>query len=166
MSRKIFTTMAAAVGLSIASAALVGSPAMALIPTSTSAVNTDEQGIALHGYDPVAYFTVGKPTKGSARHTATFDGATYHFSSAANKARFQANPAAYAPQFGGFCAMGVALEKKLDGDPNVWKIVGDKLYLNVNPDVAVAWSRDIPGNIDKAQDNWPSIKHLTPESLS
>ncbi|MDX2211286.1 MAG: YHS domain-containing (seleno)protein [Sphingopyxis sp.] len=74
-------------------------------------------------------------------------------------------PGRLCAQYGGFCAMGVALEKKLDGDPNVWKIVDGKLYLNVNQDVSVAWNRDIPGNLEKANENWPGIKNRTPESL-
>tara|TARA_A100001391_G_scaffold48685_1_gene28962 strand:- start:20916 stop:21470 length:555 start_codon:yes stop_codon:yes gene_type:complete len=165
MTRKFLTTMAASAGLSIAAMTLAGTPALAVIDNSPAAVNTNEAGIALHGFDPVAYFTVGQPTRGSASFTAFHEGATYRFASAANRDRFKANPAAYAPQFGGFCAMGVALEKKLDGDPNVWKIVDGKLYLNVNPDVAVAWNRDIPGNIAKANENWPEIRHATPQSL-
>ena len=62
--------------------------------------------------------------------------------------------------------MGVALEKKLDGDPKVWKIVDGKLYLNVNADVSVAWQRDIPGNLAKANELWPEIKGKTPASLN
>ncbi|MBY0581883.1 MAG: YHS domain-containing protein [Sphingomonas sp.] len=166
MNRKFLTTLAATAGLAVAAAAMVTAPAMAVIPTSTSAVNTDEQGIALHGYDAVAYFTVGKPTQGDARFKASYNGATYLFATAENQHKFQANPAAFAPQYGGFCAMGVALEKKLDGDPNVWKIVGGKLYLNVNQDVSVAWNRDIPGNLARANENWPTIKNQTPESLN
>lgn len=166
MNRNLLTTLAATVGLAIAATSFAGSPAMAVVPTSTSDVNTDEQGIALHGYDAVAYFTAGKPTQGDARFKASYNGATYLFASAENQRKFQANPEAYAPQYGGFCAMGVALEKKLDGDPNVWKIVDGKLYLNVNQDVSVAWHRDIPGNLAKANENWPAIKDQTPESLN
>lgn len=129
------------------------------------AVNVDESGVAVHGYDPVAYFTVGKPTKGDAKFAVDHDGARYYFASAENMKTFQANPSAYAPQYGGFCAMGVSLERKFDGDPNVWKIVDNKLYLNKNPDVAVAWNRDVPGNIEKADDNWPEIKELSDEEL-
>jgi len=166
MSRKFITSIAASVGLAIAAASIAGTPAMAVVPTSTAAVNTDEQGIALHGYDPVAYFTVGAPTQGNPQFKASYNGATYLFASAENQRKFAANPAAYAPQYGGFCAMGVALEKKLDGDPNVWKIVDNKLYLNVNQDVAVAWNRDIPGNLERANENWPTIKNQTPEALN
>ncbi|MBA4045700.1 MAG: hypothetical protein C0510_00040 [Erythrobacter sp.] len=166
MKSKFLTSLTVAVSLAAAGTGLISTAAMAVVPDSPSAVNTDVQGLALHGYDAVAYFTDGKPTKGNAKFKATYEGATYYFASEENQRKFNANPAAYAPQFGGFCAMGVALEKKLDGDPNVWKIVDGKLYLNVNQDVAVAWNRDIPGNLDRAEENWPAIKDATPESLN
>lgn len=166
MTTRNARALLAALGLLVASTSISSVPAFAVVPNSTSAVNTDEQGIALHGYDPVAYFTVGAPTKGNASFTAKYEGASYFFASAENLKKFKANPAAFAPQFGGFCAMGVALEKKLDGDPAVWKIVDGKLYLNVNADVSVAWQRDIPGNLEKANDYWPEIKGKTPASLT
>ena len=166
MNTRTIMTALAAIGLSVGALSAATSPAFALVPTSTAAVNTDTAGIAIHGYDAVAYFKEGKPRVGSANFTVTYEGARYQFSSAANLKAFQANPAAYAPGFGGFCAMGVALEKKLDGDPKVWKIVDGKLYLNVNKDVAVAWQRDIPGNLIKANENWPTIKDKTPQSLN
>lgn len=166
MTTRNARALLAALGLLVASTSISSVPAFAVVPNSTSAVNTDEQGIALNGYDPVAYFTVGAPTKGNASFTAKYEGASYFFASAENLKKFKANPAAFAPQFGGFCAMGVALEKKLDGDPAVWKIVDGKLYLNVNADVSVAWQRDIPGNLEKANDYWPEIKGKTPASLN
>ena len=166
MTTRTTRALLAALGLLVASAAIPSAPAFAVVPESTSAVNTDDLGIALHGYDPVAYFTVGAPTKGSASFTAKYEGASYHFASAENMRKFKANPSAFAPQYGGFCAMGVALEKKLDGDPAAWKIVDGKLYLNVNADVSVAWQRDIPGNLEKANDYWPEIKGKTPASLN
>lgn len=166
MTTRNTRALLAALGLLVASTSISSVPAFAVVPNSTSAVNTDEQGIALHGCDPVAYFTVGAPTKGNASFTAKYKGASYYFASAENLKKFKANPAAFAPQYGGFCAMGVALEKKLDGDPAVWKIVDGKLYLNVNADVSVAWQRDIPGNLEKANDYWPEIKGKTPASLN
>lgn len=166
MTTRNARALLAALGLLVASTSISSVPAFAVVPNSTSAVNTDEKGIALHGYDPVAYFTVGAPTKGNASFTAKYEGASYFFASAENLQKFKANPAAFAPQFGGFCAMGIALEKKLDGDPAVWKIVDGKLYLNVNADVSVAWQRDIPGNLEKANDYWPEIKGKTPASLN
>ena len=164
MSMKATRALLAAASLMIAVPVLT-TQAHAIIPTSTSAVNTDAANLALRGYDPVAYFTAGAPTMGMARYSAKFNGATYHFASAENLKKFKASPAAFAPQYGGFCAMGVALEKKLDGDPMVWKVVDNKLYLNVNQDVAVAWNRDIPGNLNKANEQWPQIMNKTPESL-
>lgn len=155
----------AAIAVALGMAMTAAPPAFALVPESTASVNTDAAGLALRGYDAVAYFTTGKPTLGEARFAATFDGVRYHFASAENLRRFKERPAAYAPQFGGFCAMGVALDKKLDGDPNVWKIVDGKLYLNVNADVSVAWQRDLKGNIATAVEKWPDIKDKSPASL-
>jgi YHS domain-containing protein len=154
-----------AMGIAIALSATALVPANAVVPDSPSAINTDQAGVALHGYDPVAYFTAGRPTLGKARFTAKHEGVTYRFASAANLKRFKANPDAHTPQFGGFCAMGVALDKKLDGDPKVWKIVDGKLYVNVNKDVQTAWLRDVPGNLVTAGAKWQEIKDKTPASL-
>ena len=125
-----------------------------------------KDGVAIGGTDPVAYFTEGKPVAGSNDYTFEYDDVTWKFASADNRDTFAADPAKYAPQYGGFCAMGMALGKKLDGDPNVWKIVDNKLYLNVNKDVSVAWQRNLEGNINTADENWPELKHRTPASLN
>lgn len=156
---------AAGIGMALTVAALSIGPAQAVVADSPSAINTDAGGLALHGYDPVAYFTAGHPMRGSARFSYRYMDVTYRFANAGDLRRFKANPAAYLPQFGGFCAMGVALEKKLDGDPMVWRVVDGKLYLNVNKDVQVAWLRDVPGNLAKANENWPQIQARTPASL-
>jgi YHS domain-containing protein len=147
----------------VATAAL--SSAIAVVPASTSAINTNQAGLALHGYDPVAYFTVGRPTAGTARFVAKHEGVTYRFATADNLKRFKADPAAYTPQFGGFCAMGVALDKKLDGDPKIWKIVDGKLYVNVNKDVQTTWLSNVAGNLLKASEQWPKINNKSPASL-
>jgi len=128
-------------------------------------VNANSNDLAIKGYDTVSYFTKGAPTKGSDKFTAAFNGAVYQFSSANNRNLFQANPSKYAPQYGGFCAMGVALNKKLDTDPTAWHIRGDKLYLNLNKAVQKKWSTDIPGYIETAQVNWTDIKGLTEEQI-
>ena len=133
---------------------------------STAAVNVDAKGIGLKGHDPVAYFTVGAPTAGKAEFTARHDGVTYQFASAANRDLFKAAPAKYAPQFGGFCAMGVALEKKLDGDPAAWTVADGKLYVNVNKDVEKKYREDVTGNNKKAEANWPQLRGKTPKSLN
>jgi len=139
--------------------------AQAVVPQSTSAVDTNETGLAMQGYDAVAYFTDGKPVKGKPDFKAEHDGATYYFASADHLQKFTANPAAYLPQYGGFCAMGAAIGRKVEGDPTIWKVVDQKLYLNFNPDVAVRWNKDIPGNVAKADGNWPDIRNKTPKEL-
>ncbi|HBS42021.1 MAG TPA: hypothetical protein DEA26_05025 [Oceanospirillales bacterium] len=129
-------------------------------------VNVNANDLAIQGYDAVAYFTQGKPVQGSAEYTASYQDAIYHFSSADNRDRFRAYPEKYAPQYGGFCAMGVALEKKLDADPTAWRIVDQKLYLNLNHAVQKKWLSDVPGNIDTAEETWPEIRHKTVAELN
>lgn len=114
-------------------------------------------GQAIRGYDPVAYFTEGKPTRGSEAHTHMWNGAEWRFSSEANRAAFAANPEAYAPQYGGYCAWAVAEGYTASTVPEAWKIVDDKLYLNYSRGVQRRWERDIPGNIARGDANWPSV---------
>ena len=144
---------------------LMPQQALAYDENSVSALNTDAKGIAVHGHDVVAYFTDGAPLAGKAEFKASHEGATYLFATAAHRDAFKANPSKYAPAFGGFCARGVALDKKLDGDPSAWKIVDGKLYLNVNKDGQKKWLEDVPGNLVKANGNWPQIKDKAPKDL-
>lgn len=130
------------------------SPAGAAQPTN---VNVGADGIILHGYDAVAYQTENKPVKGSPEFTATHNGATYHFASAANRDAFTAAPNKYAPAYGGFCAMGVAVNKRLDVDPEAFTVANGTLYVNVNKDIRSQWAKDIPGNNAKADANWPAL---------
>jgi YHS domain-containing protein len=123
-------------------------------------------GLALRGYDPVAYFTAGKPVIGTATYTATYNGAAYQFATEAHLQAFKANPAQYVPQYGGFCAFGVAVGAKFDGDPELWRVEDGKLYLNLNPDIQEQWEKDIPGHIAKANTNWPAIKDKAPADLN
>jgi YHS domain-containing protein len=147
-------------------AAIVPVTSHAYDENSASAVNVDAKGVGMKGYDPVAYFTAGAPTAGKAEFTSKHDGVTYQFATAANRDAFKAAPTKYAPQFGGFCAMGVALEKKLDGDPAAWTIADGKLYLNVNKDVEKKYREDVTGNNKKADANWPQLRNKSPKSLS
>jgi YHS domain-containing protein len=128
-------------------------------------MNANQNDVAISGYDTVAYFTKGMAVEGTHKYTATHKNAIYQFSSAENRDLFRSNPEQYAPQFGGFCAMGVALEKKLDVDPQAFKIVGGKLYLNLNPAVQNKWLTDVPGYIDTAEGNWTDIKTKTAQEL-
>jgi YHS domain-containing protein len=120
--------------------------------------NVDSSGLALKGYDPVAYFAEGKPLQGKAELTARHEGATYRFASAANRDAFAAAPAKYAPQYGGYCAFGTASGYKAPIEPDAWTIVDGKLYLNYNREVRSRWSTDIPGYIRKAEAQWPAIR--------
>ena len=113
--------------------------------------------VAVSGYDTVAYFTTARPVKGSAAFKASYKGAEFHFASAANLAKFKANPAAYAPQFGGYCAWAVSQGYTAPGDPSVWKIVGGKLYLNYDREVGIEWGKNIAGHIRSANANWPKL---------
>ncbi|MDX1642734.1 MAG: YHS domain-containing (seleno)protein [Thermoanaerobaculia bacterium] len=117
--------------------------------------------LAMHGYDPVAYFVDGAPRRGSAEHSLLWNGAVYRFVTRQNLDRFAVEPERYAPQYGGFCAYGVSVGKKFDGDPHVFAIVDGKLYLNLNPSIQTIWEEDVAGNIAKAEHQWPAI-HSTP----
>jgi len=114
-------------------------------------------GIALHGYDAVAYFDGGAPKLGDAEIALVHDDATYRFSSKANLDKFAAKPAGYVPQFGGFCAFGASVGAKFDGDPQIWRIVDGRLYLNLSKGIQQEWVKDIPGNVVKANANWPAL---------
>ncbi len=114
-------------------------------------------GLAIKGYDPVAYFTEGKAVKGSADFEQSWMNATWRFSSAAHREAFAKEPAKYAPQYGGYCAFGVSRGYAVGIDPEAWKIVDGKLYLNYNMDVQKQWLSDIPGHVAKADANWPKI---------
>ncbi|MEQ8747399.1 YHS domain-containing (seleno)protein [Pyruvatibacter sp.] len=113
--------------------------------------------LAVSGYDPVAYFTDGKPVEGSAAFETTHEGATWRFASKANLDAFVANPEAYAPQYGGYCAWAVSQGYTASADPENWSVVDGKLYLNFDDSVQATWETDIPGFIKKADANWPAV---------
>lgn len=120
--------------------------------------NVDPSGLALKGYDPVAYFSEKKPVPGKPEFTARHEGATYRFASAANRDAFAAAPAKYAPQYGGYCAFGMASGYKAPIEPDAWTVVDGKLYLNYDQSVRGRWSSDIPGFLRKADANWPTVR--------
>lgn len=163
--KKYFIASSVTASLILGSAAmLVPAVSYAYDGASTASINVNAEHVILGGYDTVSYFQ-GKPAEGDKKFAAEYDGAKYYFASAANLKTFQADPSRYAPQFGGFCAMGAALGKKLDVDPNAYKVVDGKLFLNINADVFKKWSEDVPGNITKANANWPAIKDKAPNTL-
>jgi YHS domain-containing protein len=124
---------------------------------ATQVVNADAAGVAIKGYDVVAYQTQGVAVAGTPSHTATYRGATFRFASAANRAAFVAEPARYMPKYGGYCAMGVAVGRKFDIDPTAFKVVDGTLYLNKDAATQRAWQRDIPGNIAKGDAKWAVV---------
>jgi YHS domain-containing protein len=127
----------------------------------------DDSGYAVSGYDVVAYFDkaqapIGEaqpaPTPGKADYTAEHNGAVFAFASAENRDRFAADPERYAPAYDGHCAFGVSKGGKVPGDPQQWRIVDGKLYLNLQQSVADIWLEDIPGHIEASEANWPGIE--------
>lgn len=158
--------LGAALATLIGAVQLPPSVALAYDATSTSAVNVDAHGVGLRGFDPVAYFTDGAPRRGESRFAVEHEGAIYWFASAANRDAFEAEPARYAPAYGGFCQTGVVFEKKLDGDPDVWRIGDDgRLFLYISVEARDAFLRDLPGNTLTADANWPRIKDFAPQDL-
>ena len=121
----------------------------------------EKNGLALRGYDPVAYFKDNRPVQGSGDHVAEYKGSAFRFASKANRDAFVADPAKYAPQYGGFCAFGTAGGYKAATDPAAFTIVDGKLYLNYNREIQKQWSADVPGFIDKADRQWPSVARQT-----
>jgi YHS domain-containing protein len=121
-------------------------------------INTDATGLALGGYDPVAYFTVGKPIPGDASITAAHDGATFRFSSIANRDAFFKEPARYVPAFGGFCAYGVSQGYKVKIDPTVFRVIDGKLYLNYDASVGKKWNAQSASYIRDANAKWQELQ--------
>ncbi len=114
-------------------------------------------GLALSGYDAVAYFTEGKAVKGSKEFEFEWRGARWRFASAANRDAFKGAPAKYAPQYGGYCAWAVSRDYTYSADPEAWRIVDGRLYLNYNKDVQAKWAQELPQVIDRADRNWPAV---------
>jgi len=120
-------------------------------------VNTDKNGLALQGYDPVAYFTDAKPVKGDAKFSAAYKGATYHFASAEHKKTFEADPAKYEPQFGGYCGYAASINKVSPISVDFWEILDGRLVLQHNQKAWNLWHSDVAGNLKKADANWPGL---------
>lgn len=140
--------------LTLAAIGLQAAPALAKdAPVYTGTFSRTAVG----GYDPVAYFTQQQPVKGDKRYAFEWMGAEWRFASAENRDRFAAAPERYAPQYGGYCAWAVAQGYTASGDPQHWKLVDGRLYLNYDAEVQKKWEQDIPGFIVKADRNWPAV---------
>jgi YHS domain-containing protein len=121
--------------------------------------------LAMHGFDPVAYFTMDEAVQGKAQFSTEYKEGTYRFASEANKQMFLENPSAYLPSYGGYCAYGTTKGKKFDGDPRLFKVVGGRLYFNLNPDVYKTWLQDPEGYIKQADAKWRDIHDKEPADL-
>ncbi|MCU0909974.1 MAG: hypothetical protein MUE98_01095 [Rhodobacteraceae bacterium] len=150
-----------AFALALAAMTAVAAPAVA------GEQYVDATGFAVSGYDVVSYFdlpqsAVGEPQQsplaGSASITAEYNGARFAFATEANRDRFLADPARYVPQYDGHCAYGVAQGGKVPGNPTLWRIVDDRLYLNITPNVVGFWEADIPGNLRTSEANWQTLE--------
>ena len=137
------------VTLAVAGAALAGGK----VPE----FNTDDKGLALHGYDAVSYFENAEPELGTYAFSYSYGEATWRFANAENRKKFAQHKEMYLPQFGGYCAKAVSENTTADVDPLAYKIVRGKLYLNYDAKVQRLWQRDIPGRIANAEKNWPAL---------
>ena len=138
---------------------LLGAVIVAQLATVAVAGEINEKsGVAISGYDPVAYFVQSKPVEGKADLAVTYRDARFLFASEENRKAFEANPGKYAPQYGGFCAYGMSRGYKAPIDPAAFTIVDDKLYLNYDQSVLETWRKDIKGYVTKADQNWPAVK--------
>ena len=147
----------ALLGLALAAAAVTFSASAADEINVSSGLTLAGGPLALRGYDAVAYIQDGTAVRGKADHSTLHDGAVYRFASAGHKAAFERDPARYLPAYGGFCAFGVSVGAKFDGDPEVFRVVDGRLYLNLNSEIQQKWEGDIKGNIKKADRNWKKI---------
>ena len=142
--------------------AAVASFPMALLAVRPAAAGDTKlliyDGAAIGGYDPVAYFSQSAPVLGDPAHSTTWKGAEWRFANAENKAAFEADPEAYAPQYGGFCAYAASKNAIAPTSPDAWTVHEGKLYLNYSTDVRSVWRQDIPGNIALADANWPGLR--------
>lgn len=129
-----------------------------LLAARGALINTDDRGVALQGYDPVAYFTLGAPTRGQEAFRSDYRGATYLFANADHKRQFDADPAKYEPQFGGWCGYAASIQKVSPVNPrDYWEIIDGRLVLQHNRRAWDLWHQDVAGNLRKADANWPGI---------
>lgn len=146
-------TLTAVLMLGGCSALVAQNPSSALKPVNAVADGADER-VMLKGHDVVAYFTQGKHALGSTQFSSVYEGVTFRFASAAHKSLFDASPAKYLPQYGGYCANGMAYGIPWGGDADTWLLVDGKLYINGGADSKAAFLLDVPGNIKLADKYW------------
>jgi hypothetical protein len=120
--------------------------------------STNDENLALDGYDPVAYFTQSQPVPGSPEHQTEWQDASWRFASADHQALFESNPEKYAPRYGGFCAGGMSLGRKVKIDPEAWMIVDGKLFMGGASTAIDYMKKDTEAKIIKADENWETLR--------
>lgn len=133
---------------------------LAALPTVAAAkdlLNLDGSGVAIQGYDPVAFFTDNRPVKGNPQFQSDYHGAKYYFASAEHKTAFDQEPNKYEPQFGGYCAYGASRGNKAPVKIEAWQIVNGRLLMQYDLDVKSDFNKDQQGNLRKADQNWPGL---------
>lgn len=136
-----------------------------LVASAHAAVDTSVSTTGVQGYDLVSYQTNKRPLKGNGHFVSIRDGVAYQFINEENKKLFDLDPDKYLPAYGGYCAYGVSVEKKFIGDPEVWRIVDGKLYLNLDMNIQKEWLKDVPGRIKTANVNWKKIRNTPADKL-
>ena len=164
MKTKLLVALALAGLIATTSQAAAG-PEVNTTPGAVLVAGKPAPGLAVHGFDVVAFFTQSRPVQGDAKFAYVHKDATYRFASELNLAAFKADPAKYAPAYGGYCAYGISVGAKFDGDPRYWRIVDGKLYLNLDAGIQQAFLKDVPGAINKADANWPKIAGKLPSEI-
>lgn len=131
--------------------------ALPAIAQTKTLLNLDSSGVAIQGYDPVAFFTDNKPVKGDPKFVSKRDGAIYYFASKEHKDLFNSDPAKYEPEFGGYCAYGVSRNRLVEIDVDAFQMVNGKLLLQYSKGVRDDFNKDQTGNLTKANSNWPGL---------
>ena len=153
-SYRIFVFLVAAIASALTAAA---TPAPSSALEQKNLISTNRDGVAIQGYDAVAYFTDSKPVKGDAQFVATYQKATYQFASAVHRDLFAANPAQYAPAYGGYCGYAASVGKVRPISPELWSIVDGILILQHSKGAVELWQKDVSGNKAKADVLWPRL---------
>ncbi|HMS44149.1 MAG TPA: YHS domain-containing (seleno)protein [Pyrinomonadaceae bacterium] len=130
---------------------------------SVKQVNTTGENVAIKGFDTVAYFTAENAVQGNPKYEFVWNGAKWLFTNVENLEKFKANPEQFAPQFGGYCSFAVSKGYTADGDPNAWKVVDGKLYLNYSPKVKEMWEKEQEQRIKDGEKNWKEFQSKTPQ---
>ncbi len=131
--------------------------ALSAIATAKELLNVDSHGIAIQGYDPVAFFTDGRPVKGIPQFQSEYNGAKYYFASSEHKIAFDKQPARYEPQFGGYCAYGASKGTRAPIKIEAWQIVNGRLLMQYDLDIKDKFNQDQEGSLKKADENWPGL---------